>query len=141
MSRDLKENDEDVVEMKKAIATGSAKEAPVVSSGTSVEHYINLPPANTSISSSTTDIMLLSSIHSHDCCQQGALSAVISCITCLTRIRYPPVHRLWERLQHELPAAMHPVFRLCYMRVCCEETWDYFIPRFRHKRRESLVPD
>ena len=67
MSREVKESEQDVVEMKKAIATGSAKESPSTSASTSnrVDNSM-FKTTDVFTTFSTTNNMLLSGIHLND---------------------------------------------------------------------------
>ena len=64
------DDDVDVVEMKKAIATGSAKEGPSVSSG-EFSRQLRHAALQRGELCSTSDCMLLPCVHPHDCCKQS----------------------------------------------------------------------
>ena len=74
MSKDAKEAEQDVVEMKKAMATGSASESQTASSST-CDDPLELCLVFTRCANgiSTAHSLLLSGIYSHDGCKQGVV--------------------------------------------------------------------
>ena len=60
--------------------------------------------------------------------------------TLSSRSHVSPVCGVRKPIQHELSAAMHPVFRLRSVRLHCEEARSNLFPRLRHERREDVVP-
>ena len=128
------EEDEDVVEMKKAMATGT-KEAPSVSA---CELHVSFVEGTRS-----------------DCCTAVApiicyciasiLMTVVNKVCTLVCFRSALTSRVVRsvrpQFQHELPATVHTIYRLRLVRGPRENAWDNLVQSLRYEGRQGVVPD
>lgn len=139
--------EEDVVEMKKQLATGSSKEThQSVSSCECFQSVLRWRDV-----CSDPLFILCSTVAPIACyCAASILMTVVNKVrpvefgwtalqrdsTCL----YPTVRRVRTQFLHELPAAMHTIFRLRGMRLNRQEIRYHLHPRLRCAGRKGVVP-